>query len=123
MAKISLIVVLSFVLILSTQFVIGHDKKIKESAKSELNFAGDATKEITSSLIGDELHSDELKKIGTEIKEAFKNMENAFNEALSPKNSSEDDEELAPLEEIDGDLHQKMVKNLLLHQTMVTLLH
>ncbi|KAK8664529.1 hypothetical protein V6N13_084314 [Hibiscus sabdariffa] len=105
MAKISLIFLLSFVLIHSTQFVTGHDEKIKESIESGLNFVGDATKEIASSLAGGELHSDELRKIGTEIREAFKNIKNAFNEALSPseKDSSEDDEELAPSEEIDGE--------------------
>ncbi|KAL4386608.1 hypothetical protein GQ457_09G004280 [Hibiscus cannabinus] len=105
MAKISLIFLLSFVLIHSTQFVTGHGEKIEESIESGLNFAGDATKEITSSLAGGELHPDELRKIDTEIKEAFKNMKNAFNEALSPseKESSENDEEFDPLEETDGD--------------------
>ncbi|KAK8567809.1 hypothetical protein V6N13_105753 [Hibiscus sabdariffa] len=85
MTKFTLIVLLSFVLVLLTQSVIGHDGHIKDFVRSELSSAGDVTKETTSSLDGEGLSSNELKKIGTNIKEVFQNIKSAFNEALSPE--------------------------------------
>ncbi|KAK8624157.1 hypothetical protein V6N13_065510 [Hibiscus sabdariffa] len=107
MMKFTLIFLLSFALVLSTQFGVGHGRKIKEFIKKELGSSGDAPEEPTSLLDGEEFSYNELKKIGTEIKEAFQKMESVFNGALSPehedKGSSEDDEELAPSGETYGD--------------------
>ncbi|KAK8624156.1 hypothetical protein V6N13_065509 [Hibiscus sabdariffa] len=106
MMKFSLIFLLSFALVLSTHFGVGHGRKIKEFIKKELGSAGDAPEEPTSLLDVEEFSYNELKKIGTEIKEAFQKMESVFNGALSPeredKGSSEDDEELAPSGEMYG---------------------
>ncbi|KAK8522366.1 hypothetical protein V6N13_115340 [Hibiscus sabdariffa] len=85
MTKFTLIALLSFVLVLLTQSVIGHDGHIKDFVRNELSSAVEVTKETTSSLDGEGLSSNELKKIGTHIKEAFQNMKSAFNEALSPE--------------------------------------
>ncbi|KAK8479296.1 hypothetical protein V6N13_110029 [Hibiscus sabdariffa] len=106
MMKFTLIFLLSFALVLSTQFGVGHGRKIKEFIKKELG-SGDAPEEPTSLLDGEEFSYNELKKIGTEIKEAFQKMESVFNDAISPehekKGSSEDDEELSPSGETYGD--------------------
>ncbi|KAK8624152.1 hypothetical protein V6N13_065505 [Hibiscus sabdariffa] len=105
--KFTLIFLLSFALVLSTQFGVGHGRKIKEFIKKELGSAGDAPEEPTSLLDVEEFSYNELKKIGTEIKEAFQKIESVFNDALSPEHEEkgllEDDEELAPLGERYGD--------------------
>ncbi|KAK8510511.1 hypothetical protein V6N13_110030 [Hibiscus sabdariffa] len=107
MMKFTLIFLLSFALVLSTQFSVGHGRKIKEFIKKELSSAGDAPEEPTSLLDVEEFSYNELKKIGTEIKEVFQKMEIVFNDASSPKHeekgSSDNDEELAPSEETYGD--------------------
>ncbi|KAK8624150.1 hypothetical protein V6N13_065503 [Hibiscus sabdariffa] len=100
MMKFTLIFLLSVALVLSTEFGVGHGRKIKEFVKKELGSTGDAPEEPTSLLDVEEFSYNELKKIGTEIKEVFQKMESVFNDALSPehgeKGSSEDDEEIAP---------------------------
>ncbi|KAK8566950.1 hypothetical protein V6N13_110031 [Hibiscus sabdariffa] len=75
--------------------------------KKELGSGGDAPGEPTSLMNGEKFSYNELKNIGTKIKEVFQKMESAFNDALSPehgkKGSLEEDEELVPSGETYGD--------------------
>ncbi|KAK8566140.1 hypothetical protein V6N13_021208 [Hibiscus sabdariffa] len=84
MAKIVLIVLLSFALILSAKPILGQEEEPKDSAGSELGPApaGGAAEEAAD---GVDISSDQLKKIGSEVKEAFQNIEDNVGEEISPE--------------------------------------
>ncbi|KAK8566141.1 hypothetical protein V6N13_021209 [Hibiscus sabdariffa] len=84
MAKIALIVLLSFALVLSAKPIVGQEEEPKDSAESELGPApaGGVAEEATD---GVDISSDQLKKIGSEVKEAFQNIEDNVGEEISPE--------------------------------------
>ncbi|KAK8693210.1 hypothetical protein V6N13_070804 [Hibiscus sabdariffa] len=84
MAKIALIVLLSFALVLSAKPILGQEDEPKDSVKSELGPApaGGTAEEATD---GVDISSDQLKKIGSEVKEAFQNIEDNVGEEISPE--------------------------------------
>ncbi|KAK8566142.1 hypothetical protein V6N13_021210 [Hibiscus sabdariffa] len=94
MAKIALIVLLSFVLVLSANPIVGQEEEPKDSAESELGPTpvGGAAGEAAD---GVDISSDQLKKIGSEVKEAFKNIEDNVSEEISPEQEDQLMEEFA----------------------------
>ncbi|KAK8693211.1 hypothetical protein V6N13_070805 [Hibiscus sabdariffa] len=84
MAKIALIALLSFALILSAKPIVGQEEEPKDSAEGELGPApaGGAAEEAAD---GVDISSDQLKKIGSEVKEAFQNIEDNVGEEISPE--------------------------------------
>ncbi|KAK8693209.1 hypothetical protein V6N13_070803 [Hibiscus sabdariffa] len=84
MAKIALIVLLSFALVLSAKPIVGQEEEPKDSVKSELGPAptGGSTEEAAD---GVDISSNQLKKIGSEVKQAFQNIEDNVSEEISPE--------------------------------------